>query len=722
MSTAGKDNRKPIFRRLSQVYVEIPPSPLHTARKNGSKQSASLIVTSGHKENALLYSDGSHMSSASTSPKKRKMDCDISQPSAKKQKPAPLQAAELEKPVNSSEEYPNGFFYCHQCNRKRDTAACIRCTVVDVKDRRCAAKYCKACLKNRYGLSLDDIKTQGGAESAKNQTKHIAGEGYLFKCPRCDDACNCVKCRKAKGLEPTGNLTLAARQSGANSAAEVLRADIKATGPMRSKSTSVKVDMKTKAARKSTSALSSEKRVTPRTTPKQTSSSVPPKKKAEAPPKVKPVPKPTWSCIDIPLSLSEVEERIHIREFALRFGSLLDIPRPQLEELEEIRGSRGRGSEDDDDDLVPWVSEPCVKSLILGLLQVLDVDREAEKPLKTAIKHIRDSGGNLNKIWSALSALRDHCHDLSSSSSTSSASPEPPSGLIFPDPLPPPSSAPVIRTRSGISAGLTVVRTAQLVPVIAALVDAAVESEDVRTELDTGVREAKEQAKEAREASRVENERYEKEKEDNKAKEKKDKLAVENHKRVLSDIEDALKVSSYAYIPRVCPLGRDTDGRVYWALSPGINEREAAAEMLSMGPNGGSSRSRRNRKRLVAPPDERSALKKWSWFIAVWGMRPPVEDRAVVRGGDSDDEEEEEEQWWGFWDPEEITKLAAWVSAKSGIDVETSTPGSRASTPVDPDSEDEADARPTKEQTKALVKDLGQYAALLRWRVKREDE
>lgn len=104
-----------------------------------------------------------------------------------------------------------------------------------------------------------------------------------------------------------------------------------------------------------------------------------------------------------------------------------------------------------------------------------------------------------------------------SSRSTSTSFP-----LSFPDPLPPPESVFIIRTRSGANqlnmGSINVLRTAQLVPVISAIVDAAVESEAVRQELEAGIQESKERVKEAREAHRIENERFEQEKEREKGK------------------------------------------------------------------------------------------------------------------------------------------------------------------------------------------------------------
>lgn len=127
------------------------------------------------------------------------------------------------------------------------------------------------------------------------------------------------------------------------------------------------------------------------------------------------------------------------------------------------------------------------------------------------MKSIRESGAHLNKIWAALATLRDWQENVSTSSrSTSTSIP-----LSFPDPLPPPESVSIIRTRSGANqsntGSVSVLCTAQLVPVISAFVDAAVESEAMRQELEAGIQESKERVKEAREAHRIENERFEQE-------------------------------------------------------------------------------------------------------------------------------------------------------------------------------------------------------------------
>lgn len=89
--------------------------------------------------------------------------------------------------------------------------------------------------------------------------------------------------------------------------------------------------------------------------------------------------KPVWTSVDTALSQNDAEERINIREFALRFSSTLGLSRSHLDELDEIRPTRIRNVDDEDDELVPWISEACLRSLLLGLLNMVDGKGEREK-------------------------------------------------------------------------------------------------------------------------------------------------------------------------------------------------------------------------------------------------------------------------------------------------------------------------------------------------------
>jgi hypothetical protein len=154
-----------------------------------------------------------------------------------------------------------------------------------------------------------------------------------------------------------------------------------------------------------------EKKLRPRKEPAQastsTSSSNSRKQTVKAKPTVaveattKPKPKPKtlptlkWSKIpmDGALPLAEAECRIQIREFVLRFACIMDsrsVSRKTLEELEELSGEssrgKGRGWDSDGNDaeagVVGWVSEVCVKGVVIGLLVLIHSDENGLRERK----------------------------------------------------------------------------------------------------------------------------------------------------------------------------------------------------------------------------------------------------------------------------------------------------------------------------------------------------
>lgn len=147
MST--RTNPPTLARRRSQVYVEIPPSPftshlhspapprpsvdlkenapLHPLRINSQ---ANMSANSSASKKRKMHEDDKsdpHADSAATKSKKPKLSVSASQPTGKAKavaKPKPkddkeAKDAEVDSPA---EQYPNGYFYCHQCTRKRDTS------------------------------------------------------------------------------------------------------------------------------------------------------------------------------------------------------------------------------------------------------------------------------------------------------------------------------------------------------------------------------------------------------------------------------------------------------------------------------------------------------------------------------------------------------------------------------------------------------------------------
>lgn len=211
------------------------------------------------------------------------------------------------------------------------------------------------------------------------------------------------------------------------------------------------------------------------------------------------------------------------------------------------------------------------------------------------------------------------------------------------------------------------------------------------------------------------------------------KAARAEHHRSLSALEQALRLTLHTHAPRFATLGTDHTGRTYIALTPSIAEREAASSLLS----GDASKGGKAHGRAIVSPDERSAMRRWGWFIAVWGPKPA--DGVVPPSDDTDDDtdeedtdDEERERWWGLWQADEIRKLADWIAIKNGfadgeMTAESDGNGMRSNylTPLSDvtDTEDEdGRAVPTPNELRALVGGLREYAAVLDWRAWRMEE
>ncbi|KAL7281447.1 hypothetical protein ACG7TL_004760 [Trametes sanguinea] len=381
----------------------------------------------------------------------------------------------------------------------------------------------------------------------------------------------------------------------------------------------------------------------------------------------KPVPKPVWTPLPTPLSYEGARERIHIREFLLRFSHLTEIARGHLEELEEVGSSTFGDSRVEEEEsrstkasVTTWISESALKGILVGLLTLLSKDPELEdhvQALTKAIHSIKSAGVNLNKMSTTLVTLREN------------------SSIGLPEPLPFASTVRHSR-RSGNhaqeSTQRTVFSTAQLVPAVSALIDQVLQTKAVREDFERAVSQEKDLVRAARELTAEENKGW------------KTALATKHftpdsrraariaHKEALAAIEHAHKVAMSECVPRFAPLGRDADGRVYFALTPGMIEREAAVDLLE----GGKGEVRWGKRRGVADDAQRKRMRLWSWHLAVWGRKPEgaqVAKLAQDDGGASEDEEDgdrDAECWWGFWQPEEVAKLSQWLAAKHNIDIE----------------------------------------------------
>ena len=122
---------------------------------------------------------------------------------------------------------------CHFCRQKKlcGEEGCPRCSNRDPELEcigksectRCGGargRFCRACLKVRYGLELDDVRAQAKA-----------GE---WLCPHCyeDDhpeegwICNSSICMTRRGMSPTGIAIYNANEQGFSSVAELVQANI----------------------------------------------------------------------------------------------------------------------------------------------------------------------------------------------------------------------------------------------------------------------------------------------------------------------------------------------------------------------------------------------------------------------------------------------------------------------------------------------------------------
>ncbi|EIW63569.1 uncharacterized protein TRAVEDRAFT_62998 [Trametes versicolor FP-101664 SS1] len=570
---------------------------------------------------------------------------------------------------------------CHQCTRQSEPAAVIECTYLRPTGQRCVLKYCKACMHNRYEKDIGTLKASGAANATtEGRSGHAGGLDYIYRCPRCSDSCNCRFCRKAKGLPAIGKAAKASTAPGnapENGVDPVAASSAKASaGPPKKK---VRATTKTTEAARPKPHASKPKphvlippspHIKKAKTGEQTGAVEPPKRRAGRP-KREPVPKaiskPVWTHLPTPLTHDGALQRLNIREFLLRFGHLADIARGHLEELEEL-GSNVYGSSDADDDdatsLVGWISEPALKAILVGLLALLskDPDSTDASAYTKAIQTIKSSGASLNKMWAALASLREK------------------TSLALPDPLPPAASTQRHSTRSGLQAQdpssscVVVLSTSQLVPVVDELLEHALQTKAVRDDFERAVTQEKDLVRAARELTAEENARWKIVLDAKDISVADRKIARTAHKAALTDIEHAQRVAATECVPRFGPLGRDAEGRVYYTLTPGVVEREAAVNLLE----GEKGDVRFGRRRGVADEAQRKRMRHWSWLLAVYGRKP--EGAAVAKrvrdeddeGGDDNatDGDEDAEGWWAFWEPEEVAKLSEWLAMKHGIDLE----------------------------------------------------
>ncbi|KAH9935693.1 uncharacterized protein B0H18DRAFT_1114407 [Fomitopsis serialis] len=518
-----------------------------------------------------------------------------------------------------------------------------------------------------------------------------------------EDICNCRMCRKAKGLEPTGKFF-----------------PDQAVQPKRPAPT--KADGATTVPAKATakgSTGTSASRPKAKDMKKSVASSVPAesKKKATKTTQVAqkdgvPARKPQ-TALDLPAA----EARIYIREFVQRFSPVLNIAKTHLDELEEVTGTTGEHGArvgDTEDEVEGWRRQ-----------------RRDRRVVKGPIGDVRASGANLNKIWLALAALRDGLRKV------------PSSPFQYPDPSLHPLTSSIVpraaRTKRTTTSTSATLPSSSLSSRRSSREDP---QQDVREEINRQKALYDELKAKSKEKGPTKAER-------------------EEHKQALQNIEHAHRLASSSHILRYASLGQDHEGRVYYLLTPSEAEREAALHLVA----GKNAKVKINRRRGGLTEEDRQAMRRWSWIVAVWGRLP--EGAAKNETEDSEDEDDgSEERWWGFYDPQEIQKMAEWIAMKCELgDVKPKRRGqsgeaskadadgdmlertafgsspatSRAPSPMsdlssdedegDGDDEDDLSAYmrvdsqgrpvPTRKQLRELVNGLREYADLLQWRIRR---
>lgn len=107
------------LKRKLQVYVEIPPSLLHS-----NSSARKLNPLAGHKSGTPLSSKAlnynSIQDSSETPLKKFKVSTDVAKPVDKPSWNTPNKNSGASTTKEASERFPNGYFHCHQCRTYRD--------------------------------------------------------------------------------------------------------------------------------------------------------------------------------------------------------------------------------------------------------------------------------------------------------------------------------------------------------------------------------------------------------------------------------------------------------------------------------------------------------------------------------------------------------------------------------------------------------------------------
>ncbi|EKD00690.1 hypothetical protein A1Q2_04882 [Trichosporon asahii var. asahii CBS 8904] len=530
---------------------------------------------------------------------KRKAPPSSSAKEAKRAKPAKPAPKEEQQDSNDKEKKP----YCHQCRLAVEPENLLRCTKLRKHSklqppRACNYVWCERDLVKRYGIDVDGVRSAPRAAEGHddglpytNVVKKAEDIGMpIAEFLRKSDAGEITetppkkKSKKKAVKEQEGSDSELsdpdAPKKPAKKRAETRKpaAKSKATAKTTAKS-KAKPDPKAKAKGKdakgkAAAAKDAKKKTTKKIEPKK----APVKKKEKPEP-----PRPVVKNVDTRLSFEEAEQRMYLREFVVRFRSLLGLADRSLAPL------------DDFDHPLP---EATVRSVAAGLLDLIIADQGAHygtseeafdslDQYHTELKHYADLA-RFGRIFNDLEDLLG----VTMAEEPSNASRERNEAALrsILD-LGEGDETPTWATeapRRGRAAASRIPGAVEVVRMLLGLCEYVIPFDAVRTEMDPawGSRES-EYRREATRLAKAENQRWETEKKKilaarvrctSAASTRANKALYDEkegeHRAALAGIELVPRTVAQRKATRFAPIGLDAQGRKYYYLTPRLIDEE----------------------------------------------------------------------------------------------------------------------------------------------------
>lgn len=317
----------------------------------------------------------------------------------------------------------------------------------------------------------------------------------------------------------------------------------------------------------------------------------------------KKAPQPLWTRVGAGFTRREIEDRILLREFVIRFNDSLDIKRVYLERLEDF----------------DTFDDATAKALLVAFLEVVktDLTSDQRRPLNDFLKELRDRGMTFYDILSGLDKMRQK------------------TGLNIPS------------LTKQLKQPQDEIDSEALIPVLLALVDDLLDTRALRAQVDKYKDEGVEVRKEYFAAAKAERERwsslrsslmeekkvggkgFDQAKWKQKFEAAKAKHDAKDHSIRLNFLKKQASIS-LRFTPQV-----DMDGRVYYFHTPSLRKPPAKSTRDDYG--------------------------KWCWFVPVWGRRPDDAERVDEPTGSKNTVE----SWWGFGEAAECKLLAKWIQFRT---------------------------------------------------------